>query len=96
MWTFGVHVICYTGLTALNHRRSGTDKPEYPAPVQWKTAYPYLKEVEELSYSGAETRKFLECVAEVSEEAYRPKWLRNVIVYMVLVLTMCAAVTALI
>lgn len=83
------------------------DKLEHAYPEESYMVYPvtrkekpwdmaYLKELDELFYSGAASREFLEYMAEVSEEVYRPKRLRHAIVYMVLVLTACAAVTVLI
>ena len=59
----------------------------------WDMAY--LKELEELFYCGAGSREFLEYMAEVSEEVYRTKRVRNAIAYAVLALTVCAAVAAL-
>ena len=39
----------------------------------------YLKELEKLFYHGADSKEFIEYMAEVSEEVYRAKRMRKVL-----------------
>ena len=56
----------------------------------------YLKELEELFYHGADSKEFIEYIAEVSDEIYRAKRVRKILLCSLLVVACVAVVVVLI
>lgn len=61
-------------------------KPERTEKSTWNMSY--LKELENLYYSGANSKEFILYMAEVSEEIYRAKRIRKVILCSLLAVAM--------
>ena len=58
----------------------------------WDLAY--LKELEELFYYGASSREFIEYMAEVSDEIYRAKRIKKMLLITLVVIAAIAAIIA--
>lgn len=56
----------------------------------------YLKELEQLFYYGADSKEFIEYMAEVSDEVYRAKRLRKYLLCALLVLAGIAVIVTLV
>ena len=52
----------------------------------------YLRELEELFYHGADSKDFIEYMAEVSEEVYRSNHIRKVLLGALLIVAFIAAI----